>query len=142
MNIKTKFLGEINIEENDIIHFKNGIPGLKSLKRYVMMPLEGNPMVSYLQSIEEENVCFIVMSPFIIKEDYDIEISEDTVKELDICNLEEITLYAVINIQGDIKDATVNLKAPIIINTRNKKAAQELLESDKYLIKHRLVKED
>lgn len=142
MNIKTKFVGDINIEENDIIQFDNGIPGFDDFREYVIIPVEESPAIYYLQSIQESRVCFIVMSPFVIKEDYDIEISQETVNRLKIESIEDVCIYAIVNIQDDIKNATVNLKAPIIINTKTKMAAQELLETDKYLIKHKLVKED
>lgn len=141
MLIKTKFLGEIEIEEKDILNFSYGLPGFPQLHKFALLTLEGNEYMFYLQSIEEEAICFITVVPAAVVGEYDIEISKDAVEELEIKAPEEVQLLAILNIPEDPKQMTVNLKAPIIINTTNKKAAQELLEDDRFEIKHKLYKE-
>ena len=141
MVIKTKFLGEIEISDKDVVVFDEGIPGFLSMHRFTVINDSNNTLISYMQSLDEENVCFIMMPPVLVEKDYDIEISESTVKKLKIERPEDVKLYAILTIPGNFKDATVNLKAPIVVNTNNNKARQEILDDERYGIRHRIVKE-
>jgi flagellar assembly factor FliW len=140
MLIHTKFLGKVEIQEQAVIHFESGLPGFQELRGFVLLPVEEGPGLYYLQSVEEPPVCFITASPFLIMEDYEMDISEETVEALAIEKQEEVSLYVVLTIPEDIKDMTANLLAPIVINRVNNKAAQEILNHDKYHIKHKVFR--
>jgi len=140
MRIKTKFFGEIEISEQSVYTFKRGIPGFKDLRKFVLIDEEDTPFF-YLQSIENEYPCFVMMDPFQIISDYDIEISDGTVSELGIEKPEDVMLYAILTIPEDIRNMTANLQAPIVLNTVTKAGAQEILDNDRYSRRHKLVKE-
>jgi flagellar assembly factor FliW len=140
MIAKTKFLGDIEIDEKNIIHFEYGMPGFKELRKFILLSVEGNPDLYYMQSLEEVRVCFIIMSPFMILADYEADISEETVERLGVKRAEDVSLFSILTIPDDIKEITVNLQAPVVINNANNKAFQEILNSDKYLIKHKLYR--
>ena len=141
MVVKTKFFGELEISEKDIIIFDEGLPGFQDMHRYAVINDEDNPYISYLQSLEKSNICFIMIPPVFALKDYDIEISDSTVKKLGIEKPEDVKLYAILTIPGSFKDATANLKAPIVVNVNNNKAVQEILDDERYGIRHRIVKE-
>ncbi|OGO77304.1 MAG: hypothetical protein A2Y23_02645 [Clostridiales bacterium GWB2_37_7] len=138
MQINTRFLGHIEIEEKNIISFEHGMPGFHELHKFVLLGMAENPSLYYLQSLDEEEICFIVINPFLILEDYEADISEETVKQLEIKKAEEVSLYCILTIPEGAKNITVNLIAPIVINNENNKAVQEVLNNDKYNIKHKL----
>lgn len=140
MIVNTKFLGDMEIEEKDMINFEYGLPGFTDLHRFVLLPVEGNPSLYYMQSIDEVAVCFIIISPFLILDDYEADISEDTVEKLGITKPEDVTLFSILTIPDDIKEITANLQAPVIVNNANRKALQEILNTDKYMIKHKLYR--
>jgi len=141
MIIKTKFLEKIEVSDKDIVTFDEGIPGFLDMHSFAVINDSKNTFISYMQSLDEENVCFIIMPPVFIERDYDIEISDSTVQKLEIKKPEDVKLYAILTIPGNFKDATANLKAPIVVNTKNNKAVQEILDDDRYGIRHRIVKE-
>jgi flagellar assembly factor FliW len=142
MLINTKFLGNIEIEGKDIINFEQGLIGFNTLHDFVLLPVEGNTAINYLQSIQETNICFIVMNPFLIMENYEINISEETVENLEVDKPEDICLYSTLTIAENIKDITANLAAPIIVNAINNKAVQEILNDSRYEIKYKLYREE
>lgn len=141
MVIETKFFGKIEISDKDIVTFDEGIPGFLDMHRFAVINDSNNKFISYMQSLHEKNVCFIMMPPVFIEKNYDIEISGSTVQKLEIKRPEDVKLYAILNIPGSFKDATANLKAPIVVNTNNYRAVQEILDDDRYGIRHRIVKE-
>ncbi|MGB7605796.1 MAG: flagellar assembly protein FliW [Lutisporaceae bacterium] len=140
MIINTKFLGDIEIEEKGIISFDNGIPGFTELRKFVLLPVEGNPSLYYMQSIDEATICFITISPFVIVEDYEADISAETVEKLDIAKVEDVSMLSILTIPKDIKEITANLQAPIVINNTNNKAFQEILNNDNYSVKYKLYR--
>ena len=141
MIIKTKFFGEIEISEKDVVTFDEGIPGFLDLHSFAVVNDGDDTYISYLQSLNEEKVCFIMMPPVFIEKDYDIEISDSVVKKLKIEKPEDVKLYTILTVPGNFKDTTANLKAPIVVNSRNNKAIQEILDDERYSIRHRIVKE-
>lgn len=141
MVIKSKFFGEIGIDEKSIVTFEEGIPGFSNLHKFAVINDGSNEYISYLQSLEQESVCFIMMPPVFVEKDYDIEISDSTVRKLGIEKPEDVKLYAILTVPESFKNTTANLKAPIVVNTGNNKGIQEILDDERYSIRHRIVKE-
>lgn len=141
MNIKTKFFGEIEIEENKIIDFIEGIPGFPEEKKYIILKDEDSDF-TFLQSVNTETLCFITLPPALIVGDYSFDLSDETVEKLELEDSEDVLVYTILNIPEDFKKMTANLKAPIVINIKNNKGIQELLDDDKYSIKHQLFRGD
>lgn len=135
MQIKTKFFGEINIDENQIILFPFGIYGFEEYNRFILLHDEEdeNGVFRWLQSIDEEGLCFTVMEPGMICGEYSPKLPENTLKKLGFnenCeNCEDIIYLVITVLYEEIEKSTVNLLSPIIINSKNQVAAQIILES-------------
>lgn len=140
MLVRTKFFGELEVAEDGVFHFEKGIPGFQNLDKYIVLK-EDNSAFDYLQSTEEDEVCFIIIDPFQVVENYEFEISDATVKKLSIEKVEDVVVYSIITIGAEAKDITVNLKAPIILNMNNKSGVQEIIDNEEYNTRHQLVKE-
>ncbi len=140
MLINTKIFGDIEIEQKDIITFEDGLPGFKEFYKFILLPIEGNPLLYYMQSTEQAEICFVVTSPFTLVEDYQVDISEETVAKLEIKKEEDASIYTILTIPENIKEITANLVAPIIINSINNKASQEIQIDERYSIKYKLYR--
>lgn len=135
MQIQTKFFGEIEINKNQIIDFPEGIPGFPEEKQYIIIRDEDTDF-TFFQSAKTEHLCFITLPPVLILGDYSFELSKETVKKLELENAEDVLVYSILNIPEDFKEMTANLKAPLVINIKNNKGIQELLDDDIYALKH------
>ncbi len=91
----------------------------------------------WLQSVDEEQVAFLVTNPFFFKEGYDFNINEADMKDLGITENDEIEIAATVVVPSEVQDATMNLKSPIVINFMGKTAKQIILDED-YPYKYRL----
>lgn len=140
MNIKTRDFGELEIDEKEIIHFRQAIFGFEKLTKYVLLCDDEveSPFV-WLQSVEAENVCFILMEPDMAHfAGYAPSLPEEVVKLLELKDTAAAAMRVITVIPQHFQDATVNLKSPIVINPALKCAAQVILEAD-YPIRARLV---
>lgn len=141
MKLITKHFGEIEINEDGIIIFEDGIPGFGHVKKYVMIK-NPNPELpfNWLQGVDEPNLVFVIVNPFLFKEDYEFDIPQGTIEDLCIESVEDILICCLVTVPENIADTTMNLKAPLIINTKSKKGKQLVLETDEYEIKYKIFK--
>ncbi|MFR5265948.1 flagellar assembly protein FliW [Clostridium sp.] len=139
MNLETLNYGTISYNEENIVVFEKPLLGFNNLKKFVLVEIEQNSMFNLLQSIEEKAVGFIVLSPFSVRQDYEIELDEATIKELEIESHEDVAIMTTVTLNEVAEKTTTNLKAPIIINIKNKKGKQIILNNDKYKIKEPLM---
>ncbi|NEZ45864.1 flagellar assembly protein FliW [Clostridium niameyense] len=142
MKLKTKYHGIIDYKKEDILYFPKGIPGFEKLKEFIIFPVEDNDIFSVLHSIGNEEIGIIVISPFRVDNSYEFKLEEEQVKRLKIDKKEDLIVLNTVTIYSNIKDITVNLRAPIVINIKDKIGEQIILNSDKYSIKHPLFKEE
>lgn len=143
MLVKTKHFGEVEIDDNKLITFEKGIMGLEDLKRYVLIFDENEgeeALIHWLQSVEEPSVALPVVSPALVKPDYNPIIQEDLLESLGQIKEDGQGLLILLSltIPSNVKDISVNLKAPFVINVDTQKACQVIAENDDYEIKYKI----
>ncbi|WLV23979.1 flagellar assembly protein FliW [Aciduricibacillus chroicocephali] len=142
MQIHTKYLGELTIEEKQIIHFPHGLPGFQEETRFVLMNLPDGGMFEVLQSAETPELAFIVASPYHFDQSYKVEIDEAVQESLEIEQPEDVAIYGIVTIRDPFAKSTINLKAPLLINVNKQLAKQHILTTDHYVTKTPIMKEE
>lgn len=138
MKLETRQFGEIEVDEATLITFPEGIPGFEDLKQYTMLE-EGDGVFYYLQSIEDGNIAFPIINPYLIKSDYAPSISEHYFQKLGGGESSEFALFLITTLREDVMASTVNLQAPLLIHTDRKKGVQAIVEGEIYHSKHKVV---
>ena len=136
MIIKTKYHGEIRIDEGQIISFENGLPGFNDETQFVVLPLSEDSPFLALQSVKQEHIAFIVASPFIFFKGYEFDIDHATLELLHIEDIEDVEVMAILTLEEPFENTTANLKAPIIVNKKEMKAKQIILHDASYETQH------
>lgn len=143
MFISTRHFGDIEIGSDQIIDFDSGILGFETIKKYVLIVDQNDESAfKWLQSIDEPSLAFVVINPFYIKPDYELDIKDEVVRQLKIEKEQDVEPYCIVVVPEDITRMTVNLKAPVIINIKSKKGIQIVLENDEYLVKHYIMEQN
>lgn len=137
MTINTKHFGELQIDEEKIIIFEEGIPGFPYNKKYVLIFDEEDKESPFcwIQSIDDGNVAFAMINPLQIYPEYSPKVGQELIETLGEINEKELMVYAIVVVPEDITEMTANLKAPIIINRRTKKGMQVVAQNDEYEVK-------
>ncbi|CAG7655451.1 flagellar assembly protein FliW [Paenibacillus allorhizosphaerae] len=136
IKLNTTSLGEIEVSEEHIITFPEGIPGFADYRRFTLMSIDPELPFVYLQSVDEELVHFVIVNPFAVFPGYDIQIDEETLKELDIQSPEDVEVWCIMTIRDSLETATVNLLAPVIISSKHRKGKQMILHQSGYTTRH------
>ncbi|ONI43388.1 hypothetical protein AN641_10230 [Candidatus Epulonipiscioides gigas] len=120
-----------------IITFNKGILGFEEYNQYLIVEDENNGLF-YLQVKEEPRIEFIILSPSMFKEAYEPEINEDYFNAVQAQKEDELILYVIVKLAQDENDITVNMQAPILINTEKRLGIQVIVEGDKYKTREKL----
>lgn len=121
------------------IFFENGIPGLEEYKEFEISQLGTSNKFKMITSVEESNIGFVAVSPFEVNKDYEIDLNDEIIKQLQIKEPKDVLVLNLITLGRTLEKSTVNLKAPVIINIKNNKGKQLILQDDKYSIKEPLM---
>ncbi|MDK2968119.1 flagellar assembly protein FliW [Lacrimispora sp.] len=138
MEIKTQYFGTIPYSKEELIHFSDGLFGFSHLKNYVPLAFQDNSdaLIS-LQSIDDDRISFILMNPFQLYAEYAPVLSEDDSNMLKASYDEKnISYYVICVIHEHMDESTVNLKAPIAVNTDTREAKQIILDNPLYKFRH------
>ncbi|MDM7321548.1 MAG: flagellar assembly protein FliW [Fervidobacterium pennivorans] len=136
---KTRF-GELEIKDNEVITFPNGIPGFEELRKFAILNIPETRPIQWLVSLEDENVSFPLIDPWLVLETYEVDLSKQDLDILQVEDPSDIVVWSIVTIPvGKPELATVNLKAPVVVNIKKGIGIQVILE--KYELKHPIVSE-
>ena len=143
MELTTKRFGKIQIEKENILLFAGGLLGFEKLSEFILVDISENPAFKWLQSTVEPDLSFLLVDPFLVTGDYSLALDDELLEELHIDKERDVLVYTIVSVpKGGFKHATTNLVGPLIINWREKRAKQIILEDPKLDIKHPLFPQD
>ena len=140
MKIETKTMGAVEITDAQIITMPDGFYGFEHYTSFALLDSEQPPFF-WMQSIEDKNLAFIVIDPFLFRPDYELDIDDNTLSKIDAKSPENILVFALVTIPVDGKPITANLQGPLVINKENKKGLQVIVSGEKWKTKHDIVAE-
>lgn len=137
MKLTTRIFGEVDIDESKIIQFPNGIIGFPDLKRFTLMHDEEDDAraIKWLQSIEEPGFAMPVIDPLMVCPEYNPQVEKTELSEIGELDDDQILVLVTVTVPHDLKQMTVNLKGPFIINVKDMKATQTIVDNDDYPVK-------
>ncbi len=141
MRINTRYFGTVDLDDDKVIIFDDGLFGFEEYKKFVLIfnnEAKERPAISWLQSVDEQALALPVMIPTIVKPDYNPVVEDDALETLGDWNEENISVLVTVTVPEDLKNMTTNLKAPIIINTDSMKGVQTVVENQDYEIRFKI----
>lgn len=135
MKINTKIFGEIEVAEDKVITFENGIIGFPELKRFSLLHDEEKGTeagIRFLQSLDEPGFAMPVMDPLLVKPDYDPQVNDELLATAGKISVENILVLVTVSVPADLTKMSVNLQGPFVINVEERKACQVIVENGDY----------
>ena len=127
-----KFRSVLVLEDDAIITFRDGLIGFSDETEFVLLQREQSPRVAWLQSVKTPEFAIPVISTHELAFDYpDIPI-ERAHRAEGLPGIDEHTaLMVVLTCQKGMMP-TVNLMAPIVVDSRTRSGGQVLLEGSRF----------
>lgn len=131
MQIQSKYFGTIDIKAETIIEMIQPIYGFESSKRYTLISDKeiGTDLV-WFQSVDDKDICFILANPNRFVQDIRLELSQDDLTIVKANTLDEVDVLSIVSLGETFEQSTMNLKSPIILNSKNNCGAQLILNQE------------
>jgi flagellar assembly factor FliW len=139
MKVHTKAYGLKELDERQRITVPAGLFGYEKLKDYVLLDAERQPFY-YLQSMDNAALCFILISPFLFRPDYEIRVSDDELAEIGLTDQKNALVFSIVTIPAE-GPMTANLQGPLVINRDTRCAKQIILGDQQWKTKHNVMEE-
>jgi flagellar assembly factor FliW len=142
MEINTKAYGKIEIDEKQVLHFPSGIFGFESLREFALLDAEQQPFF-WLQSLEIEQIAFILINPNIFRSDYDPAVVLSELQDIGLSGNddENLLLFSIVTIPEDQSRMTANLQGPVLINKETKVGRQFISTCPDWRVRHNIIEE-
>lgn len=142
MHVASALFGELTVPDDEVIEFPQGLPGFPEYRQFVMIRPDPEILVTYLQSVDEGNISFVLVDPFQYYPHYEFKLDEADKEFLGISKPEDVTVYSIVTVKESIQDATLNLLAPLVIHMKKKRGKQIVLHGSEYSTKHPLLPQE
>ena len=140
MILRTKYFGEIDIEDGGVLDFPAGLFAFEEEKKFVLLPFEGSESTLLcLQSVQNEGLAFVVMNPFALCPEYTPVLQPAALERLGVTDSRALCYYVMCVVRDPVSDSTLNLKCPVVINDETNQAMQVILEGGGYGMRHKLA---
>jgi len=140
MKVDTKAFGPIEIDERQKVKIPQGLFGFDDLRDYVLLDAEHQPFF-WLQSVDSQEIAFILINPFLFRPDYEANITNEELAEIGITSPDNVLIFVIVTIPQDGGPMTANLQGPIIINKETMTGMQAVLSDAKWRTKHDIIAE-
>ena len=107
------------------VNMPAGLLGFEHMKNYMLIAKPAEAPFRWLQVKGNPSLAFIVIEPCHIIPDYQPDIPQADVDFLDLTSPEDAAVYVIVTVTGR-RQATANLKGPIVIN-RNTGLAKQVV---------------
>ncbi len=127
--------GQIEYKEEEVITFDKGLPGFEEKHQFIIIQSDTKDPFAFLQSLQTPELALVIANPFPFYPEYEFDLNEQSKEELEIQAPEDVTVWGILSIPEEYQKTTINLKAPVIINVKNRKGKQVILNDNRYEIK-------
>lgn len=135
MIIKTTRFGQVNVNNEDLLTFPEGLLGFQDLRQFVLLDDPHDDIFAWLQSCELPSIAFPVLEPEIFGQQYSTTLTKNELEILKLSTDNKPTFLNIITIPNDPTQMTANVKAPIVINSNERLARQCVLQDNSLAIR-------
>ena len=140
MKIATKAYGLIEVDERQKIVFPRGLIGFEKHTDYLLLDAERQPFY-WLQSMDMEQVAFVLVSPFLFRPDYEVDVGNDELADINIDAPEKALIFSIVTIPPEGNLITANLQGPLVINRDTRTGKQVVLPDARWKTRHDIMAE-
>jgi len=131
VKIKTSREG-IEINSRDIIHFPDGLIGFEEYTDFIIFDLKDCSPFKSMLSVREGGPDFVVFEPLGIFKDYALHVTGASLAYPDLGNPGDQALLSIVTLAERPEEITVNLRGPIFLNYKTRRARQVIVSDDRF----------
>jgi len=135
----TKYFGEVEYEQTDILNFARGIFAFEDEHEFLLLPFaDSDGTLLCLQSLATPSLAFVLMNPFSLNPAYAPVLQPEELKTMGVADSRALCFYVMCVVKSPVAESTLNFKCPVVINDETRQAMQVILETNDYGMRHLL----
>lgn len=138
MKVETTRFGPLEVKETEIVSAREGPLGLEQLKKFFIVDPDDRALILWLQSAEDPAMALPIIEPRILIPDYQVGLLKSELEDLGLSSVSGAWVYAIVTIPEDLTETSMNLKAPLVFNPKNRSVRQIVLQDNKLKIRHNI----
>ena len=138
MEVMTKAKGRIDIPEERMLTIPEGLFGFEQYTKFALCDSDYEPFL-WLQSLEDMNLAFLIVDPFLISSNYETDIDDESLSKIGIESPEDIIIMTIVTVPQDGSAITANFQGPLVINKKNRKCMQVILSDNRWTTKVNII---
>jgi len=139
MIIQTSRFGHVELKEEDLITFPEGLIGFADLRKFVLLDDPNDDIFAWLQSCEAAHVAFPVLEPELFTESYRVNLTKTDLESVKLNAQVKPRFFTIVTIPDDPTQMTANMKAPVVVNVKERIARQCVLQDNNLAIREIIV---
>ena len=128
MLVNTSRFGQVEVEDDRVITFSNGLLGFPNYQRYVLIQPNDDSYFLWLQSVDTPELAFVVADPSLFVNGYEVPLKTEHLEALGVERAEDVQVFVIVNKRGNV--LTGNLLGPLVVNIDGK-SGQQLVLADR-----------
>jgi len=137
MEINTRDFGVIEVEEDAIYEFDDGLYGFEDDRKFAIFQKSFDDIsFLYLQSVDNIVPCFLVFEPWDLHPDYRPVLTQEDMEICGVDTIDDLIFLVIASVPASIKDLSINIKSPVVLNPKTKKARQVILQNPDYTVRY------
>ena len=132
MIVQSTRFGELEVSDEQILDFPQGLLGFPEEKRFALMEYKPDSPFYFLQSLADPDLTFLMINPFAFFNDYEFDMDDALMAEIGVTADNPPTVFNIATVKDKIENMTVNLAGPVLVNLRDRKAAQWVIENTQF----------
>lgn len=135
MIISTSRFGQVELKQEDVLTFTEGLLGFQDLRQFVLLDDPNDEIFAWLQSCESPHIAFPVLEPELFSAQYKANLTKSDLEALKMTAQDKARYFSIVTIPDDPTLMTANLKAPVVINVAARTARQCVLQDNNLAIR-------
>jgi flagellar assembly factor FliW len=141
MRVLSHRFGEIDFPEGQILSVPDGILGFEDQTEFALYTPEEFRPFAWLLSTNDPDVAFAVADPeLFVVEPYELTLSDLDQTSLELQDGDSVRVYVIVG-PPEAGRPTANLKGPMVVNPRARRAKQLLLYSARLAVRQPMLPE-
>ncbi len=135
LRVPTSRFGEIEVQADKIISMTTPFLGFPDSHRFIIRPHGDKSPFMWFQSVDDQDLAFVVIPSSSLIPQYKPEIAASTLKDLELTKSKAELLLILTIPEGKPLEMTANLLGPIVLNAEKRLACQVLLDPTLYEVR-------
>lgn len=129
-------VGPISVPEDEVVIFPEGLLGFSHFKKFIFVNDPNDDVFVWLQSCDKKDVAFPVIEAGFITDINNLELASMDRQKLALDDQVQPDFYCIVRISNEAKSMTANLKAPIVINQKDRVGYQFIMANQRLQVQY------